>query len=394
MPPEKILFLQATSEIGGTDITLLRTVEVLNREKFEPHVVFPKDGPLVENFRRAGCIIHFLPGMRQLSSRRGLLYLLQYLLGFIPAVLRLTSLIRREKIGLVHTNTIHNFYGFPAAWFTGTPHVWHVREIVVQSQVIRALEIFLVPRFSRKFLVMSDAIFEMFRKSAGFPQNGVKLYDGVDLQRFHPQVSGKRIRQELGLDEKTPLIGSVTRLDPWKGLDIFLEAAAEVHKQRPDARFLICGGEIDGHKNYKETLQQKAQALGVGPAVFFTDWKYRAADIPEIYGALDISVQSPVLPEPYGLAAVEAMASGVPIAAPREGGPAELCEDGKTALLFPPRNSSALAVMILKLLQDPGLAKRMGDEGRRRAEKYFDRNRCVQALEEIYSQILAARKAA
>lgn len=385
----KILYLQSTSEIGGSDMTLLRTLEVLDRRRFEPHVALPHEGPLVEAFRKTGCRVHILPSMRKLTSQKGAGYLGRYVIGYLPSVWHIVRLMARERIDLVHTNTIHTLYGFLAARLARKPHVWHIREVVVQSGVLFSIEARLVKWFSARFIVMSNSIAEAFQgKEGGFPPNIAKLYDGIDLDEFRPSVSGKRIRKELGLADDTLLVGTVCRLDPWKGVDIFLEAAAHVHSVLPDARFLVCGGEIDGHEGYEAVLRRKAEALGLRDAVLFTGWRYRHHDIPEVYGALDVSVQCPVYPEPYGLANVEAMACGVPIVAVAQGGPIELCTHGETALLVPPLNPRATADAVLCLLQDRDRARAMGIAGRRRAERLFDRRHCVRALEALYEEVL------
>lgn len=384
----KILYLQATTEIGGTDMTLLRTVEALDKTKYEPHILFPGPGPLEDDFRKTGAKIHYVPGMIKVTSRKGSLYILKYLMGYLPAVLGIASVIWKEKIDLVHTNTIHNFYGFAAAKLTARPHVWHVREIVVQSEMVKKIEQFLVPAFSTRFIVMSDAIFEMFRRQDGsFPSNGVKLPDGVDLQKFGPSVSGERIRRDLELAPETPLVGMVSRLDPWKGIELFLEAASYAAKKMPEVRFLVCGGEIAGHEGYEAELWKKAGELGLTGKIFFTGWKYKGSDIPEVYRAMQISVQSPVFPEPFGLAAVEAMASAVPVIAPAEGGPLELCVHDETGFLYPPRDAKKLAQAILVLLQHPAKARALGQGGRKRAETYFELRRCTAEIEKIYDQI-------
>jgi glycosyltransferase involved in cell wall biosynthesis len=385
-----VLYLQSTSEIGGSDVTLLRTVEILDRTEVEPHVAMPHDGPLVEAFRKAGCRVHLVPTMQKLTSRRGLTGLGRYAAGYLPGALAISGLIRSEGIRLVHTNSIHNLYGFLAALWTRRPHVWHVREIVVQSRAVRTLEVSLVRRFSTRFVVMSDAIGEMFRGRDGrLPRRMVKLYDGVDLDSFHPrQRADHRIRRELGLGETVPLVGIVTRLDPGKGVDVFLEAAHLIHRAVPDVKFLVCGGEIEGHAGYEASLRRRAESLGLARTVLFSGWRYNHRDIPQVYGALDVSVQCPVRPEAYGLANVEAMASGVPGVAAAAGGPLELCVQGETTLLVPPRDPHAAAEAVIALLRDPGRRAAMSAAGRRRAELLFDRRRCVRALERLYAEII------
>ncbi|HEV2055703.1 MAG TPA: glycosyltransferase [Methylomirabilota bacterium] len=385
-----VLYLQSTSEIGGSDVTLLRTVEALDRTRVEPHVVLPHDGPLVESFRKAGCGVHLLPAMRKLTRQQGIAYLGRYVAGYVPGALAISRLIRREGIALVHTNSIHNLYGFLAARWAGRPHIWHVREIVVQSRAVRWLEVRLVRRFSTRFVVVSDAVGEMFRGRDGrAPSHMIKLYDGVDLDSFHPrQRADNRIRRELGLGDTVPLLGIVTRLDPVKGVDVFLEAASLVRRAVPEARFLVCGGEIAGHEGYEASLRRRAETLGLAQAVLFSGWRYSPRDIPEVYGALDVSVQCPANPEPYGLANVEAMASGVPGVAAAAGGPLELCVQGETTLLVPPRDPRATAEAAIALLREPVRRAAMGAAGRRRAERLFDRRRCVRALEDLYATVV------
>ncbi len=391
-PPKKILYLQSTAEISGTDITLLRTVEALDRTRFEPHIVLHQEGPFAQAYRDAGCRMHILSSMRQWTLHRGWRYWVGCLLGYPVAVVQIIRVVRREKIDLIHTNTIHNPYGFTTALFSRVPHVWHIREIVVQSAWLRRLETRLVRCFSRRFVVMDNAIAEMFLKpGGGLPKNIVKLYDGVDLTVFHPALSGSRIRRELGLSEQIPLIGCVGRLDPSKGSDLFLEIAARVLKEKPDCLFWLCGGEIRGHAGLETALRRKAEQLGIQKQVLFTGWRYCFRDIPEVYGAMDVSLQCPLYPEPYGLANVEAMACGVPIVAVARGGPTELCVDGETALLVPPRDPRAAAQAVLSLLKNPDRARTMGMAGRSRAEKFFDRRQCVKKLEALYEELLTGK---
>ncbi len=393
-PPRfRILYLQSTSEISGTDITLFRTLELLDRTRFEPHVIIPKEGPLTEAFIRIGCRIHILPDMRKLTRHRNTFQHICFILNYLPAIFKITKVIYREKIDLVHTNTIHNLYGFLAAKMTKKPHVWHIREIVVQSNIMRFIEKYLVQWFSTRFIVMSNAIAELFLGSGdGFPSKIVKLYDGVDIEKFNPKISGIRIRRELGLAELTPVVGMVTRLDPWKGIEFVLEAANLVLKEIPSAKFLLCGGEIEGHTGYQTSLKEKTAKLGIEKSVLFTGWTYCHEDIPEVYASLNVFVHCPLHPEPYGLTNIEAMACGLPIVTVGLGGPAEICVGGETAYFVPPADSRAIAEGILKLLINPEQAKQMGKAGRLRVETFFDRRQCVKKLEAIYDEILAPLK--
>src|SRR5262249_42416986 len=136
----RILYLQSTSEIGGSDISLLRLIAKLDRNRFLPFVILPGEGPLVSQLRALNCNVILMNEMMKLTTRKGRKFYLAYLLKYPKTIWKIAAVIRNENIDLVHTNTIHNLYGFMAAKLTGRPHVWHIREIVFQSKFLRWVE--------------------------------------------------------------------------------------------------------------------------------------------------------------------------------------------------------------------------------------------------------------
>ena len=387
-----MLYLQSNSEIGGSDISLLRIVDTLDLDRFEPVVVLPADGPLVTAFSERGAKVILMPRMLKLTTRRGRLYHLRFVVNYPLAVAKLVRILRRERIDLVHTNTLHNLYGFLAAWVARVPHVWHVREIVSQSATIRRVEAHLAPRFSDRLVAVSRAATEMFRKSGcDLPPHVRVVPDGVDLDSYHPGTSGARIRSELGIDPDAPVVGLVGRLDFGKGVDVFLEAAALCRDQFPEARFVVCGGEVRGQEEVARGALRRAEELRLGDRVSFTHWRYRPEDMPEVYAALDVLVSASTTPEALGLVLIEAMASAKPVIATDQGGPREVCVDGETGVLVPPWDPRKLAEAILNLLGDRARAAAMGAAGRRRAEQLFDQQDHVRQLEALYGEVLTAR---
>src|SRR6185312_15358953 len=104
MIKKKILYLQSTSEIGGSDISLLRLVENLDKNLFEPYVILPQDGPLAEKLRKH-CQVYFMNEMVKLTTRKGKIFYLRYLLNYPFAVRKIAGWIRERNIDLVHTNS-------------------------------------------------------------------------------------------------------------------------------------------------------------------------------------------------------------------------------------------------------------------------------------------------
>ena len=381
--PARILYLHTTSEIGGSDVSLARLVERLDRRRFTPVVVLPSDGPLVPRLRSAGAEVRVLPALWKLTSRRGRAFLALYALHYPLAVRELARFIRRERIAIVHTNTIHNLYGGAAAVRARVPHIWHVREIVWQSAALRRLELFLVRRWATRIVVTSEAIAAMFDTPQGRPANLVTIPNGVEIERFAPGDGG-RVRRELGVRPEHTLIGTVCRLDEWKGVDVFLEAAAALARERPAARFAVIGGPVIGQESYARRLEQQAEALGLIGRMHFTGWRYQPDDMPDVYRALDALVLASVEPEPFGLVLIEAMASGKPVVATRHGGPVEIVQDGVTGLLVPPRDALALAEGIRRLVDAPSEARQMGLAGRQRVVERYTADRYAERIQDVY----------
>ncbi len=386
--PRRVLYLHTTSEVGGSDVSLVRLVEGLDRSRFHPIVALPSDGPLVRRLEAAGADVVILPAMKKLTRRRGAVYLTGFALNYPVAVGRLAGFVRRREVDLVHTNTIHNLYGVAAARLTRRPHVWHIREIVWQFGFLRRLEVHLT-RLADRVVVTSDAVAAMFADDRGqMPAHVRKVPNGVDVGAFAPGQSSGRLRTDLDLPSGAPLVGVVCRLDVWKGVDVFVRAAAELRSSAPDARFVVVGGPLPGQEAHARDLEQLTVELGLGDRVRFAGWRYGPAEMPDVIRALSVLALPSKEPEPFGLVLLEAMACGVPVVATDHGGPREICVDGETGLLVPPGDARALAAAIGRLLADPDRARLMGKAGRRRVEALYDERETVRRIESVYDELL------
>ncbi len=383
------ILLHTTSVTGGSDVSLVRLVEQLDRSLFRSTVVLPSDGPLVSRLHDAGARVIVVPELLKLTSRRGRGFLVWFALNYPRAIWRLVQIIKRERIAIVHTNTIHNLYGFAAARLAGVPHVWHIREIVWQSGLLRRLELGCARRWSARIVVTSDAVAAMFGERSAWPPQLVKVPNGIEIDRFS-RGDGGRVRNLLGVRSDQFLAGIVCRLDIWKGVEVFLEAAAIVANTHPDARFVVVGGPIIGLEAYAETLPALAARLGLADRVHFTRWQFGPADMPDVQRALDVLVLASTEAEPFGLVLLEAMAASKPVIATKQGGPLEIVVDGETGVLVPPSDPPALADAIAKMSDDSSAAKAMGEAGRRRVAEHYTAERYVASIEAIYRQLIAA----
>jgi glycosyltransferase involved in cell wall biosynthesis len=134
-------------------------------------------------------------------------------------------------------------------------------------------------------------------------------------------------------------------------------------------------------------MQARVAELGLSDRFRFLGFR---PDAPRAVQAFDV-VAVPSHVEPFGLAALEAMAAGRPVVASRVGGLPEIVLDGRTGVLVPPRDAAALARGIAGLLDDPALMAAMGEAGRLRASKVFSLGAHGEAMQSLYDRLIGSR---
>ncbi len=216
----------------------------------------------------------------------------------------------------------------------------------------------------------------------GVPPQRVALVPcGVDTDRFRP-LSPARARRRLGLPLDDPLVLFVGRIEPLKGIDILLRAAAQLEGR---FRLLVVGG--DGQDaDRKAALRALALDLGIGQRVMFLD-AVPHDDLPLYYGAADICVV-PSHYESFGLVALEAMACGVPVVASGVGGLRDTVQDGQTGYLVPWRCPEPFAERLDLLLSNEPLRRSLGREARAAVER-FRWSEVAARVEGIYHELVS-----
>jgi glycosyltransferase involved in cell wall biosynthesis len=202
-------------------------------------------------------------------------------------------------------------------------------------------------------------------------------------------VSSKEVAKDsLGMDLYSPVIGTIGRLHPEKGLEYLIKAMHKVVKEIPKVKLLVAGDTTLGDKEYYRAIKDLAKGLDLQNAIVFLGYQ---KDVSKIMTTFDIFAL-PSLREPFGLVTLEAMAMAKPVIATNTGGTPEIVIDGQTGILVPPRNVSALADAIIRLLRDKQLAMRMGLAGRARVHDCFSVEKMMNKIEDVYEGVLAGRQ--
>jgi glycosyltransferase involved in cell wall biosynthesis len=198
------------------------------------------------------------------------------------------------------------------------------------------------------------------------------ILNGVDVDRFSPP--------KLRAEGSRPVIGVAARLAPMKGLEYLIEAIAELGRREVSCELRVVG---DGPS--RSGLEAKIRQLGVADRVCLLGQR---DDMPEFYRSIDVLALPSIALDGLPLSILEGMAMGLPVVSTFVSGIPEVVVQGVSGVLVPPRNAVALADALQPLLQSDVLRTRMGQEGRRRAERVFSLERMVTQVRELYDQTI------
>lgn len=226
-------------------------------------------------------------------------------------------------------------------------------------------------------------------KMPGREPDALEIPSMVDLAEFHA-TDRQRIRLELGLDDVTPVIGWVGRLDEKKRVEDFITAAATVHRQRPDVQFLVVGGPDAFMPDYAEKLELLSLKHNLQHALRFLGDR---RDVPALLAAMDIFTW---LSEGEGMPHViaEAGAAGLPVIATPDNGALQQIEHEVSGLFVPHRAPDAVASAMLRLLDDPALRQRLGAALRTKVETTYSAAVVVPQWQALIDEVVAERRAA
>lgn len=211
------------------------------------------------------------------------------------------------------------------------------------------------------------------------PARTHRIYNGIDLARFG-RMDRTLLRRELGIAEERPVVFCAGRVQPYKGMQTLIEAAALLRDGGSAVEVAIAG---DGP--YLPALRRLAEERGMAGVHFLG----RRTDVPALLAGATVAVVPSLWEEAFGLAVVEAMAAGVPLVATRTGGIPELVEEGRTGLLVPPGDARALADALRLLLEHPSLCAGLSLHGEIAAQRRFSLERAAVDLYALVSSQLS-----
>jgi glycosyltransferase involved in cell wall biosynthesis len=293
----------------------------------------------------------------------------------LPALL---SLLKRLEIDVIQT---HGYgattFGRAAAVIRSMPNVLHEHANLTDTPWFQKIPDKIFDPWTDIAIAVSESTREFcIRARLLSPKRVKKVYLGAPLDEFQPATGERALeaRRSLALPLDAPICGTVTRLHESKGNRYFIDAAAEVGKLHPEARFVLVGeGPLQGD------LEAQARQLGIADRVIFLGFQ---RDVAACLASFDVAV-FPSLWEGTPLTVFEAMAMAKPILSTDVDGLKDVLTDDQNARVVPARDSKALAMEMSHLLSEPTLRRRLGERALT-SSRAFDIQTFVDKMEMLY----------
>jgi len=363
----RILFLVTLAETGGAQTYVASLLGPLGKD-FDVVVAAHGEGPLRDRAQSAG--VRFIP----LTHVRRPLSVWRDALG----LLELLRLLRRERHTIVHVNSAKaSALGRVAAWLAGVPiriytvHGW----AFLAHEGLAAAGYRWVERTLRPLATVTVCVSENER-NAGLAartcdsRTTVVIHNGVDPG--DADFGAERSRQ--------PRLVMVGRLQAPKDPITLLRALAKLREK--DFEALLVGDGPD-----RPAVEEEIRRLGLGSAVRLLGERSDVAGLLRTAHIFVLSTRSEGLP----LSILEAMAARLPVIASSVGGVHELVDHGETGILVPPGDADALGAEIERLLDDPSLARLLGEAAGMRVAEHFGIATFQRAHLDLYRRALATR---
>lgn len=380
-----ILFLHAGAEMYGADKVMLDLLKNLDKSQYNPYVILPTQGVLVDALKKAGIKVEVIPYpimRRKYFNPKGIL---QYGAGLIKYSKMIANIAKREKIDLIHTNTAAVVEGARVSKKLKIPQLWSIHEIIVSPKIMFKFTSRLIAKRASITITDSQAVKNHLITSGYFKDEDIKvIYNGVDSNRFNPSNDSSYLRKEWNIPETAKIVGMMGRVNSWKGQHDFLEAANLVMEKHSDVYTVFIGSAFEGEEWREKELADKIAESPYKDRI--VNCGYRT-DSEGIYKLYDVFVLPSTNPDPLPTVVLEAMSTGKPIVGYRHGGVCEMVKEGHNGLLAEVRNPRDLADKINKLLSDDELRVQMGENSRERLLNHFSIESYIKNYSDEYDRL-------
>lgn len=368
--------LNIDSDLYGANKVFFQVARTLRNDGHDVLIFIPSEGSLTDLFKQNNLEYRLL-NLGVLRRK----YLNPF--GLLNRAFKLTNAYRllkkaaeEWKADTIYSNTLLIWVGLIVARRLRLNHFWHLHEILEPSLPKRIFG-YLLSKNNGHFISVSRAVENCWEQYFNANSRHHLLYNGVEKPYAD---SPDLLRQELSLRPDTVLVGLIGRINHWKGQEYFIEIAAEVNKKHSNVAFVIVGDPYPGNDHLVEKLKFQIDLLRL-TNVFMLGFR---RDIGNVLSSLDVFMSASVKDDPFPLVILEAMSSGLPIVATKQGGAIEMLEEGISGIFIPIHEPKIAADRIDKLILSEEMRKEMGQQAGLRVTIKFSESSFINKIKVIF----------
>lgn len=366
----KVLNIISDTNIGGAGRVLMNYLRYRNKEEFDISVALPRGSLLKPELEALGAQVYEVDGMADRSFDRRDIRLLKQLIGRVkPDIVHthgsLSGRIAARQMGCRVVYTRHCAFPVPAK-LKYPPGRW-INKLVNEH-------------YADRIIAVSPAAAANLTDAGISPKLITTMMNGVaPVERTSPEKQAET-RRDCGVRDGEFVLGILARIEEYKGhLDI-LDAVKELTEQGRSVRLLIAG--VGG---FEPQVREHCTRLGLDGQVSFLGF---VSHVEEVLSILDLQLNASYGTETSSLSILEGLSMGLPAVVSDYGGNPWLIDDGQDGLLFPARDSGALARCIARLMDEPVTLRNMGERAREIFHQRFTGEIFAKHIESVYQAAL------
>lgn len=378
----KILFLDQSGKPGGAELCL---IDIAKPYRDNCLVGLFADGSFKQLLEQQQIPVQVLATQAiKVRKQSSLVQSLGSVGSLIPLLIQVVQ--KAREYDLIYANTQKALVvGALASFLSRRPFVYHLHDILSTEHFSRTnLKIAVTLANTRASLIIanSKASQAAFIEAGGRSDIIDVVYNGFETELYQTDPGDiRKLKQQLELDQGF-IVGHFSRLSPWKGQHILIEALAHCSE---DITVILVGDALFGEDDYVQQLHKRIAELGLEKRVRFLGFR---SDIPQLMAVCDLVVHSSTAPEPFGRVIVEAMLCGRPVVATQSGGAVELVEPGINGFLVQPGDPQQLAEIIITCRNQPEQTAAIAKSARDTASKRFHQTNINQKLAKLLCKAL------
>lgn len=362
---KNILIISHGAALGGSPISALNIGRFINKSEFNPIFVFGEDGPIVEVARNEGFNVYVI-------KKRGFLS--------IPFLYDFIKLIKKEKIDLIHLNTLTSYYKYPAiaAKLLDIKVTWFVRENPEEKRCVKLSKY--INNYSNKIVTVSyDTANHM---SYAKKEKLVTIHNGINLD-FNDNINQEDSFKVLKLYSDSKYLTTIASLEARKGIIELIESFSLIHKNiDKNIKLLIVGKDRTKNKTYLNEIKKKISECNLENKVILFG---ESNKIKEIMSVTEVFILNAYW-EGLSRVLLEAMICSKPILASSNGGNKEQVIDGINGFTFDAGDSKKLSELMIKILGFD--LKTLGENSKNLAIEKFNIEETTLKIENLYKSLL------